>query len=81
MDVIILIVNIHLIPLVCDMNTKSELSLFAMDNLEVLFRSFTILMIDVNVSSVSFSKAHMYRLYEMSNKFIDFYKSHYSEFV
>lgn len=81
MAVIIPIASFILIHRVCVMSTKSELSLFASDNLEVLFKSFTILMIDLDTKSAEFSKSSMFSLYELSSRFIGFYNTHYSEFV
>lgn len=81
MDVIIPIVSFILIHRVCVMSTKSELSLFASDNLEDLFKSFTVLMIDLSLNRVKFSKSEMFNLYELSNRFIGFYNTHYSDFV
>lgn len=81
MVAIIQIVSFILIHLVCVMNTKNELSLFASDNLENLFKSFTTLMIDLTLYRVKFSKSEMFNLYELSNRFIGYYNTHYSDFV
>lgn len=81
MVAIILIASFILIHLVCVMSTKSELSLFASENLQDLFKSFTVLMIDLTLNEAKFSKSEMFNLYELSNRFIGFYNTHYSEFV